>query len=148
MFEALDMEPKYSSVPVWLFDSIIITLQTLATVTKAEQLENAAEIARIGKYYAVEDMVTTLPDEKYGTITLKEHYENIVHQGQEYDPYIQNVAISNLAPKVVQALITAVVVLVGTSLLQRPGGLSGFAAAEATNSYNILSVPLSLAQHN
>lgn len=41
----------------------------------------------VGKYYAVEDMLTTLPAEKYGKITLKEHYERIAVEGQEYDPY-------------------------------------------------------------
>jgi hypothetical protein len=40
-----------------------------------------------GKYYAVEDMLTTQPSEKFGTITLKQHYERIAREGQEYDPY-------------------------------------------------------------
>ena len=40
-----------------------------------------------GKYYAVEDMLTTKPDEKFGKITLQEHYDRIAVEGQEYDPY-------------------------------------------------------------
>jgi hypothetical protein len=40
-----------------------------------------------GKYYAVEDMLTTDPSEKFGTITLQEHYDRIAVEGQEYDPY-------------------------------------------------------------
>lgn len=40
-----------------------------------------------GKYYAVEDMLTQLPAEKYGTITLRQHYERILREGQEHDPY-------------------------------------------------------------
>ena len=40
-----------------------------------------------GKYYAVEDMLTTDPAEKFGTITLQEHYDRIAVEGQEYDPY-------------------------------------------------------------
>ena len=40
-----------------------------------------------GKYYAVEDMLTTKPEEKFGTITLQEHYDRIAVEGQEYDPY-------------------------------------------------------------
>lgn len=40
-----------------------------------------------GKYYAVEDMLTTDPSEKFGTITLQEHYNRIAVEGQEYDPY-------------------------------------------------------------
>jgi divinyl chlorophyllide a 8-vinyl-reductase len=35
----------------------------------------------------VEDMLTTAPDEKFGTITLQEHYDKIAVEGQEYDPY-------------------------------------------------------------
>jgi divinyl chlorophyllide a 8-vinyl-reductase len=51
------------------------------------RLEDAAELAKIGKYYAVEDMLTTNPSEKYGRVTLKQHYERIAKEGQEYDPY-------------------------------------------------------------
>jgi hypothetical protein len=40
-----------------------------------------------GKYYAVEDMLTTDPSEKFGKITLQEHYDRIAVEGQEYDPY-------------------------------------------------------------
>ena len=32
-------------------------------------------------------MLTTAPEEKYGTITLQEHYNRIAVEGQEYDPY-------------------------------------------------------------
>lgn len=47
-----------------------------------------------GKYYAVEDMLTRLPTEKFGTVTLRQHYERILREGQEYDPYT-----TMLAPK-------------------------------------------------
>jgi divinyl chlorophyllide a 8-vinyl-reductase len=57
----------------------------MATLTKNEFLEDAAEYARIGKYYAVEDMLTTDPDEKYGKITMRDHYNKIACQGQ--DPF-------------------------------------------------------------
>jgi hypothetical protein len=40
-----------------------------------------------GKYYAVEDMLTTDPSEKFGTIRLQDHYNRIAEEGQEYDPY-------------------------------------------------------------
>lgn len=87
LFQALKMEPKYFYAPLWLFDAIINTLQFFADVTGSEQLEDAAETGRIGKYYAVEDMLTTKPDEKYGTITLQDHYNRIAVEGQDYDPY-------------------------------------------------------------
>ena len=53
----------------------------------SEGAEDAAELARIGKYYAVEDMLTTTPEAKYGSVTLRQHYSRIAVEGQEYDPY-------------------------------------------------------------
>ena len=32
-------------------------------------------------------MLTTSPDEKYGTMTTRQHYEYVAKHGQEYDPY-------------------------------------------------------------
>ena len=59
----------------------------VADTFKSQQLEDAAEFGRIGRYYALEDMLTTDPAEKYGRTTLREHYERIAEEGQEYDPY-------------------------------------------------------------
>ena len=87
LFQAVGKEPNFFYAPLWLFDAIINSLQWLADVSKSEQLENAAELGRIGKYYAVEDMLTTSPEEKFGTMTLQEHYNKIAVEGQEYDPY-------------------------------------------------------------
>lgn len=68
-----------------LFDVII---NALAAVGKLfPSVEDAAELGRIGKYYAVEDMLTTAPMEKYGRTTLRQHYERIKVEGQDYDPY-------------------------------------------------------------
>ena len=85
MFEATGMPQKYVYAPTWIFDSIIQTLQFFATVLKSQNLEDAAEYARIGKYYAVEDMLTTKPEEKYGKITMQDHYNKIASKGQ--DPF-------------------------------------------------------------
>jgi divinyl chlorophyllide a 8-vinyl-reductase len=87
LFKAVGMEPKYSRLPVGIFDVVINFLQWLANVFKSEKLENAAELGRIGKYYALEDMLTEAPEEKFGTITLQEHFDRIAIEGQEYDPY-------------------------------------------------------------
>lgn len=87
MFRSVSKEPKYSRLPVGIFDVSINALQWLADVFQNESLENAAELGRIGKYYAVEDMVTTEPEEMYGTMTLQEHFDRIAQEGQEYDPY-------------------------------------------------------------
>jgi divinyl chlorophyllide a 8-vinyl-reductase len=87
LFEATGKKPNFISAPIWLFDAIIDSLQWVADTFNSEKFENAAELGRIGKYYAVEDMLTTDPSEKFGTMTLKEHYEKIAVEGQEYDPY-------------------------------------------------------------
>jgi divinyl chlorophyllide a 8-vinyl-reductase len=92
MFKALGMEPEYSSAPLWVFDPIIDFIQWFADFTGLEQLEDAAETGRIGKYYAVEEMLTTDPLEKYGRITLQQHYNRIAVEGQEFDKYTNSFA--------------------------------------------------------
>lgn len=87
LFKAVGKEPNFFYAPLWLFDVIIDSLQWLADTFNSEKIEDAAELGRIGKYYAVEDMLTTEPDEKFGSMTLQEHYNKIAVEGQEYDPY-------------------------------------------------------------
>ena len=88
LFKAVGKKENFFYAPLWLFDAIIDSLQWLANVFKSEKLENAAESGRIVKYYAIEDMLTTEPDEKFGSMTLQQHYDRIAIEGQEYDPYI------------------------------------------------------------
>lgn len=96
-------EAKLIGVPIGLFDVIINGLQGAADLFKSfderlerkiefvssasEKLDDAAEFGRIGRYYAIEDMLTTEPADKYGKTTLRQHYERIAVEGQEYDPY-------------------------------------------------------------
>lgn len=80
-------KPKMLGVPIKVFDVIIDGLQWAATTFESEQLEDAAEFGRIGRYYAIEDMLTTDPAERYGRTTLREHYARIAKDGQDYDPY-------------------------------------------------------------
>mmetsp|Transcript_27695 Transcript_27695/g.39115 ORF Transcript_27695/g.39115 Transcript_27695/m.39115 type:complete len:359 (+) Transcript_27695:3-1079(+) len=87
LYKAVGKEPNFFYAPLWLFDAIIDSLQWVSDTFNSEKFENAAELGRIGKYYAVEDMLTTDPKEKFGTITLQEHYDKIAVEGQEYDPY-------------------------------------------------------------
>ncbi|CAM9344100.1 unnamed protein product [Ectocarpus sp. 6 AP-2014] len=92
LFEAVGKEPKILKVPVLLFDVIIGALDFLAGILP-KQFEDPAELAKIGKYYAVEDMLTVDPSEKaslswtFGTVTLGEHYKRIAVEGNDYDPY-------------------------------------------------------------
>lgn len=80
-------EAKLLGVPIGIFDFIIGLLQGGADLFKSEKLADAAEFGRIGRYYAVVDMLTTDPAERYGRTTLREHYERIAKDGQDYDPY-------------------------------------------------------------
>lgn len=85
LFDILKKDPKYIKAPIGIFDFVINTLAFFGQWF--EGAEDAAELGRIGKYYAVEDMLTTDSNEKFGSITLKQHYERIAVEGQEYDPY-------------------------------------------------------------
>lgn len=87
LFKSVGKEPFFVYAPLGLFDVIINSLQWVADKFQSEKFENAAELGRIGKYYAVEDMLTTSSEEKYGVTTLQEHYDKIAVEGQEYDPY-------------------------------------------------------------
>lgn len=80
-------ESKLLGVPIGIFDVIVNGLQWAADTFKSEKFEDAAEFGRIGRYYAVVDMLTTDPADRYGTTTLGEHYERVAREGQEYDPY-------------------------------------------------------------
>jgi divinyl chlorophyllide a 8-vinyl-reductase len=83
MFQAIGREPRFVFAPTWFFDYIIHALEFLAKLLDYEALENATETARIGKYYAVESMLTTDPNEKYGKITMQDHYNKIAAEGQD-----------------------------------------------------------------
>lgn len=85
LFDVVGKEPNFIKVPIGLFDAIIGAIDFFAQFS--DKAKDAAELARIGKYYAVEDMLTTKPAEKFGKITLRDHFERIARDGQEYDPY-------------------------------------------------------------
>ena len=85
IFDILGKEPKYIKAPIGIFDAVIGLFAFFGRWFPG--MEDAAELGRIGKYYAVEDMLTTEPSERFGTVTLREHYERIAVEGQEYDPY-------------------------------------------------------------
>lgn len=99
---------KFVYAPTWIFDYIIDTLQFLATLTKNQALEDAAETGRIGKYYAVEDMLTTDPSEKYGTVSMQDHYNGIASQGQDPFTPVRATAVIGRALEALPALIVAV----------------------------------------
>mmetsp|Transcript_6897 Transcript_6897/g.11486 ORF Transcript_6897/g.11486 Transcript_6897/m.11486 type:complete len:363 (+) Transcript_6897:68-1156(+) len=85
IFDILGKEPKFWTAPIGVFDAVIGAFAFFGKFFQGA--EDAAELGRIGKYYAVEDMLTTTPTEKFGKTTLRQHYERINVEGQEYDPY-------------------------------------------------------------
>mmetsp|Transcript_10588 Transcript_10588/g.15923 ORF Transcript_10588/g.15923 Transcript_10588/m.15923 type:complete len:237 (+) Transcript_10588:51-761(+) len=85
IFDILGKEPKFWTAPVGIFDAVIGLFAWFGQFFPG--MEDAAELGRIGKYYAVEDMLTTNPKEKFGQYTLRQHYERINVEGQDYDPY-------------------------------------------------------------
>mmetsp|Transcript_45561 Transcript_45561/g.80312 ORF Transcript_45561/g.80312 Transcript_45561/m.80312 type:complete len:368 (+) Transcript_45561:3-1106(+) len=90
-------QPRYVSADIGLFDNVIGLFDWLG---RAEWLgekwmkdfQDYAELGRIGKYYAVENMLTEQPEEKYGKISLRDHYKRIAAEGQEFDPVVMMLA--------------------------------------------------------
>jgi divinyl chlorophyllide a 8-vinyl-reductase len=80
-------DPWLLGVPIGVFDAIVGAIEWVADKTGSSAVRDAWELGLIGRYYAVEDMLTTEPYEKYGAMSLKDHYTNVARDGQEYDPY-------------------------------------------------------------
>lgn len=80
LFDLFDLQPKYIKVPIAVFDGIIGAIEFFAKFFPS--LVDTAEFAKIGRYYATEDMVGP----SYGTTTLKDFFEDVAEnglQGQE-----------------------------------------------------------------
>ena len=60
-------------------------IEFIAKTWPSQKWDDALETAKIGKYYAVEDMLTTAPEEKYGTISMMDHFQKLAREGQ--DPF-------------------------------------------------------------
>lgn len=75
LFDLFGLEPKYIKVPVALFDVIIGGIDLAANFFP--KLKDTAEFARIGRYYATEDMVGP----SYGTTTLRDFFKEVAEKG-------------------------------------------------------------------
>lgn len=75
LFRILGRRPKYMSLPIGLMDGVIAVLEGLQKVFPG--LEDAAEFGRIGRYYAVEDMVAP----GFGEDTLEEFFKEAIKEG-------------------------------------------------------------------
>jgi divinyl chlorophyllide a 8-vinyl-reductase len=85
MFKAINKQPKFVYVPTQIFDYSISMIETIAKIFPSQKWEDALETAKIGKYYAVEDMLTTEANEKFGNVSMMDHFEKIAREGQ--DPF-------------------------------------------------------------
>lgn len=99
MFEALGTEPKFSRGPsVRVFSIFRKGAQFASFLTRWTKFVDAAEVANILTYYITQDMLTTQPFEKVGRIRLQDHYNRIVVEGTEFDPYV-SLMVKETKPK-------------------------------------------------
>mmetsp|Transcript_18658 Transcript_18658/g.47638 ORF Transcript_18658/g.47638 Transcript_18658/m.47638 type:complete len:197 (-) Transcript_18658:417-1007(-) len=80
--------PRLVGVPIGVLNGIVGALELLASVLRLGALEDAAEIARILRYYASEDMVAVGKGEVYGSDSVVDFYKTVAREGREYDPYV------------------------------------------------------------
>lgn len=85
MFESIGKKPKFVYVPTEIFDISIGMIEWIAKNFPSQKWEDVLETAKIGKYYAVEDMLTTEEGEKFGKRKMMDHFEQIARDGQ--DPF-------------------------------------------------------------
>ncbi|KAJ8907774.1 hypothetical protein NDN08_007879 [Rhodosorus marinus] len=77
LFRLLDREPKFSKAPIGVMDVGISVLDFVSKLLPGAK--DAAEFARIGKYYAVQDMVGP----EYGNDTLEDFFKDVIENGLE-----------------------------------------------------------------
>ncbi len=85
MFRAIGKPAKFVYVPTQVFDLSISMIELFAKIWPSPKWKDVLETARIGKYYAVEDMLTTEEEEQFGSISMMDHFERIARDGQ--DPF-------------------------------------------------------------
>jgi divinyl chlorophyllide a 8-vinyl-reductase len=85
MFKAVNKPAKFIYIPTQVFDFSISLVEFVARTWPSPKWEDAKETAKIGKYYAVENMLTTDEEEKFGNIHMMDHFEQIAREGQ--DPF-------------------------------------------------------------
>jgi len=90
LFELAGMQPRFRRLPVAMFDVAATLIGAAAKIAPA--LEDKAEFARIGRYYATESMLVLDPETgrydaaatpEYGTRTLADFYRDALAGGLE-----------------------------------------------------------------
>jgi divinyl chlorophyllide a 8-vinyl-reductase len=92
LFTLLGLKPCFRHVPVALLDGVVGTLGMLGRV--APRLQDKAELARIGRYYATESMLVfdhaterydAAATPSYGSDTLFDFYEQLIKEEATVD---------------------------------------------------------------
>ncbi|KAL7432170.1 hypothetical protein ACHAXH_002576 [Discostella pseudostelligera] len=118
MFRAINKPAKFVYVPTQVFDLSISMIELFAKLWPSPKWKDVLETAKIGKYYAVEDMLTTEEDEKFGSIRMMDHFEKIAREGQ--DPFTP-VRATAVISKTLEALpAVSISVPLGFGLLSKP----------------------------
>jgi len=119
MFKAINKPPKFVYVPTQVFDFSISLIEFIAKTWPSQKWEDVLETSKIGKYYAVEDMLTTEDEEKFGSISMMDHFEKIAREGQ--DPFTPVRATAYIS-KTLEALpVVSISVPLWFGLLSKPG---------------------------
>ena len=88
LFKLCKKESRFRHVPVFLFDVIIFTLNTIGYIFPA--VKDKAEFARIGRYYATESMLildkitgaySEAATPSFGSETLQDFYSRVLREG-------------------------------------------------------------------
>lgn len=83
---------RFVYVPIQIMDAAVALLSGLSYIVRTPQVRDAAEFARIGRYYAQESMLVYNQDAcqyepeetpEYGTDTLGKFYERAIAEGME-----------------------------------------------------------------
>mmetsp|Transcript_13830 Transcript_13830/g.30109 ORF Transcript_13830/g.30109 Transcript_13830/m.30109 type:complete len:256 (-) Transcript_13830:1010-1777(-) len=118
MFKAIDKPAKFVYVPTEVFDFSISMIEFIAKNWPSQKWDDVLETSKIGKYYAVEDMLTTDDKEKFGSIGMMDHFEKIAAEGQ--DPFTP-VRATSLISKALEALpVISISIPLGFGLLLKP----------------------------
>jgi len=141
MFRAIDKPAKFVYVPTEIFDWSIGMIDWIAKTFPSQKWEDVLETAKIGKYYAVEDMLTTEEEEKFGSIKMMDHFEKIAREGQ--DPFTP-VRATAVISKTMEALpAISISIPVGFGLLSKPGLVENVVASSPLSDVPLLIAGLS-----
>lgn len=140
MFKAIGKPPKFVYVPTWIFDASIALLGWMTALLGSEKWEDALESAKIGKYYAVEDMLTVDSQEKYGTSAMQSYLDKIAAGGQ--DPFTPVRATAYISRTLEALPALPLSILLGYGLMANAGEVGAFSGDGLIQHFQLLAASL------